>query len=411
MTIDCLTSAVERKVKIKQAMNGLIGSMEVYNPGLPVQQDRQCRDYKRKEVREEITLVETLLQDIQTFDDQGMYGRLLSSVESLAKETRDGLGISEIAERIIDDLDILIQTRPCAIKKSYQEKRDLLFEIADAITANMKRRTNADQPQWYQIRDQEFIFELETIIRLHTSTPRIGKSNAVRTDFWYDDNERSPRPYYSLWVSYGGEKEKSPVFLYENGEFKQIRSTRKDAPFTIDACMQPLQALIAYRQRRLQIGLQEGEFYDICLRPLTGESRRIAAEVFKQVKEGVEIFPEPKEQRGYKVREKGRGTGSKRLPRTEGQLFLETLSPEEIIEGQLFGSGHSFCAYVIRGKVVVESDESGDATYVFSREQFESLRTCPRSTLLRQQPDGFAGRVIHKDEQWKEGILAYISAE
>ena len=212
--------------------------------------------------------------------------------------------------------------------------------------------------------------------------------------------------YYSLWFS------GVPVFRIDDERaVSYIKTTGRSAPFR----MHHGTGVRYQRQAEAICGLARGDFCNENSVKLHGPALDFAKEIFGKVERGVEIFPAAN-RRGYRIPiEEPIKPREEAQKRHWGQVFLSSLRPLEIIEGQLLGSGVAYRAYVFpENKVVVECDEEARATYLIRREQFESLRHWPRSRLLAEQPEGFEGRIIHPGETdgdrsaWQSCVEAYV---
>jgi CspA family cold shock protein len=171
------------------------------------------------------------------------------------------------------------------------------------------------------------------------------------------------------------------------------------------------------------------EFYDNCkfIRsdgiPINLDSKvhERCEEIFENVNNGIEIFPYKKGvtkgamRRGYSVN----STREQRDPiyRTEGQRYLKSMDPDEIIEGLLLGDGDIAIAFVFGDNVIIEAKDLGKATYVTEKEEFDTIRCLPRWTAMKlTQEDGLMDRIFHEDvdgetfdfEKWKEKIIPYL---
>jgi hypothetical protein len=147
---------------------------------------------------------------------------------------------------------------------------------------------------------------------------------------------------------------------------------------------------------------------------LTGKSYEVSSGIFEHVRNGVKIFPNSDIQSGYKIllpRDRQNGSGGLQ-PRHWGQEFLQGMNPDRITQGELFGSGLSYLAYHLGGRVIAEANLEAHGTYVFANEAaFERLRTMPRDRLISERPDGFLGRIVHNGEphKWEEGVKDYLT--
>jgi hypothetical protein len=134
---------------------------------------------------------------------------------------------------------------------------------------------------------------------------------------------------------------------------------------------------------------------------LFGKASEIAREVFAQVRQGIEIFP-PDGDEPYRREVHQTGQDMLVLPRHWGQSYLSDLGPDEVIIGQLLGSGHSSKAYRFGELIIVESDRVGEATYFIRATAFGRLRHKGRSLLRSSRPNGFIDRIIHAGESQKK---------
>jgi hypothetical protein len=242
---------------------------------------------------------------------------------------------------------------------------------------------------------------LRDTIELNQNEPKIT---------WGRFRPAANRGFYSL---FSGTDIPSPVFLYEGGIMKYLITTRKNDYFKIEQ----LPTFVVMRPEVLErsknlIGLTQGNFCDSRGLPLVGKNHELADKIFHQVRNGVVVLPDPEQSSGYRVRiKKEKGGREPPKPRHWGQGYLQSLNPEKVTPGKLLGSGHSYKAYVFGDRTVVEFDEENRATYFFGTDYFESLRAWNRNTILRQDPEGFDGRTIHKGDQeaWKLRVEDYLT--
>lgn len=215
------------------------------------------------------------------------------------------------------------------------------------------------------------------------------------------------RQCYSLWLA------ESPIYLYQGDRSQYLYTTRKDTPLEILSINTNIIMNIADRARAQGrvFNLNTGDLVTNRGYVLNGEQQNIAAGIFEQVMNGIEILPSPTEPSGYTVR-RHIGPRQEQEPRFRhwGQTYLAQLNPDEIIEGQLLGSGGSYEAYVFGDKTIVEFDQEERATFFFDTDYFHTLRVWQRREILQRNPEGFEGRIIHhKDrDNWRNSVLNFL---
>ncbi len=229
----------------------------------------------------------------------------------------------------------------------------------------------------------------------------------------------SEHPFYSLWAS------DSPIFLVEwlgkredeldvRGTFVYIFTTRKTENFRLahyHSYFFNSEAIVMAHQAH---GLKSGDYCNLSGHKITGRNLEIAQDLFNRVISGVKIFPF-ENVKGYIERNVPveMAHSSDRQSRSYGQEFLRELSPDRVVEGELFVPGISYRAYFFGGKVVLESNLSGDATYLLDAKHFDALRERSRLELLTEKPEGFLGRVLHLDgaeAHWKIRVENFVKS-
>lgn len=283
-----------------------------------------------------------------------------------------------------------------------------LNERYTALETTLRKMTRRD-PRFEEVNDEKWLVtsELRYLSNPIDSLPVIRKGNTYAGHRAFFDGPYSrtiPFAFYSLWIG------SSPVVHIEEGKPKVIMTTSKSRPFKISDHFETGIWWRYLAAGKKYDGVGEGSFIDQRAHPLTPEGRDISKKIFDQVRSGIPIFPAPETPFGYrgkkeKKEKKSVAATEDAIPRTEGQAFLETLNPEKVIPGVLFGNGTSYKAYHFGPVVVVESDEANHATYLLGADDFETLRQRPRSELIRVQPAGFLGREIHKDSSWETSLL------
>lgn len=176
---------------------------------------------------------------------------------------------------------------------------------------------------------------LEKLVSLESKAPEIRKGGYYRNRF------------YSLWL--GDHK----VLFYKNPkEALFLQSNRKVDPLKIELINIDFNSS-TYRGISL-LEATPGDFFTGQGYILKRNQSNYASEVFEQVMTGEVILPVPNEGKGYiiKKQEKTKKEEKECLFRHWGQLYLRDLSPEEILEGQLLGSGGSYKAFVYGDRVV-----------------------------------------------------------
>ncbi|MBW2978363.1 hypothetical protein KY331_05960 [Candidatus Woesearchaeota archaeon] len=229
---------------------------------------------------------------------------------------------------------------------------------------------------------------LEQTLHTNALTPVVRKGSYIGNKF------------YSLWIA------NSPVFLYQDNGVFSLKTCRKDKPLELIAS-----GSVPPVTERLGL-LNDGNFYNSDGHPLYGTAEEIAADIFLQVMNGKEILPAPQQAEGYIVKtEKRKKNDLADRYRHWGQIFLGQLEPDEVVDGQILGSGGSYKAFVFRKKTVVEFDQEDHATYLFDTDFFNSLRHWNRQRILDQNPAGFQGRIIHEGSRsvWKTSVTDYLN--
>ena|SRR3989344_1076537 len=286
---------------------------------------------------------------------------------------------------------------------------DFEFRRMMKYSRELRKKNLIGQKDWKEIRENYLqdsdISDLEIVIKKNLPS--------------YITGER--KNHYSLWIELKDTflDESSPVVRYQVNTGEYLFSTRKDSPLKIKIF--PLTINRYKRKYSLEeielskelLGLHERDFMSLRGYILAQHQREIAEEIFRKVQEGIEILPRQYTKKGYSekrgIREKCQNK-TPILKRVEGVKFLESLNPDEIIQGNLLASGSAYVAYRFEDKIVVESDESQRATYIFTEEEFDNLRHRNRQTILETRPNGFVERMIHRsnNKRWERKILELI---
>ena len=335
-------------------------------------------------------------------------------------------------------LDELLQSRGTNMSTILSRKEDAEKEMQEIEKALSRLNTWAKkEPLIERKRKLSGIpYILQEFLNLHDTGTISIRKDGIPTFEWnpYKESDGYGRrsggweytgkyfrgDFYSLWVD-RPERYQSLIYLCNEGKFYHLWTPNKKSRFEIIQDGNSDRVSELFERNRLLASqalfpIREG---DICTSRgavLLGESADYARAIFEQVQNGVEIFPEPEELKGYRIPSKTKVAKQEESEhalemRTFGQEFLKSLSPTKIIEGELFGTGHSYKAFVFGNRIVVESDEEQHATYFLSREQFETLRQRSRRELLTEQPEGFLGRAIHPSDgqdSWKDSIARYV---
>jgi hypothetical protein len=363
---------------------------------------------------------------------RGAFGDFISPVY-IAQWKREGLtGYALQAEikafdaRVREHLEDFINADPAMQEMAAKQTR--LRELSrkvNTLVSKLGEIQSSEREEYWTIRRQLTSAEQEMrSIRdgTHQSLPRppgelaylarvkkVYEANPVPSiEKNYFSFKRMDNRGYSLW--YGGSlvMQRTP-----KGQYEYIFTTAKAKPFAIHRTKQEVRDE-KYARSLVNLGIYDFVTADGV--KLNGAARDIADQVFSIVRNGIEMFPEENE-KGYRVHNPPSGNGREHSPlvsRHWGQSHLADQSPDEITQGQLWGSGHSYKAYRFGGVVIVESDRTNDATYVLTAPHFASLRAASRSQLLRTEPEGFLGRVIHTGSEddsrtaWTEEIAKYI---
>ncbi len=215
------------------------------------------------------------------------------------------------------------------------------------------------------------------------------------------------RPFYSLWA------DDSLVLLYFEGNFFYTSTTRKDDPLEINLVTKGMQELLlkAVNKAENELSFKEGDLITYSGIPIVGNNEIYASEIFQKVFTGIKILPKPEEPQGYQEQLKSGKTEQEIVYRHWGQIYLSSLNPENVNQGEILGSGGSYKSFQFGDRLVVEFDQEDRATYLFDPESFDELRMRNRSEIISENPKGFYGRVIHHENQklWKKQISNFIN--
>jgi len=195
--------------------------------------------------------------------------------------------------------------------------------------------------------------------------------------------------------------------------YSMIYTTARNKPFKIKEYKAPLfNPLQKGALEFLSMGI--GDFCDSDYSNLYGSTKKYIANIFEQVENGIEIFPTTDPMKVRKKREK-KTKPVEDKERDWGKVFLSSLGPQSIEQGELLGSGGSYKAYFFNnGRVIVEFDQTNHATYLLNQENFDLLRRMRRSDIISMKPEGYAGRIIHKGEtnylrqKWRQDVVEYL---
>ncbi len=294
------------------------------------------------------------------------------------------------------ELKVELDNRPFSRGFRIRELKQQLYRIQDFFYANTQGKVELRKDNLKQFFWDPFKEDREGI-RL---TPW------QKTGGWVYDGLYLGCSFYALWMTLHN-RFTTPIYLMDNGKTHHLFSRRKDSPLELKE-----QALDTKLAQEVLFPLNEG---DICTSRgivLFGDNKDYATELFTKVMQGIEILPKPKGEKSYTQKNKKGGEGKIIEPRTVGQIYLQGLNPSNVTQGQVFGSEFSYLAFYYGDKVVVEGNETGRATYLFTRTEFDNLRHNSRSQILELQPVGFNGRVIHCNngiEEWKRAIQEYLA--
>jgi len=128
-----------------------------------------------------------------------------------------------------------------------------------------------------------------------------------------------------------------------------------------------------------------------------GKDERIIDDLFSKVENGIEIFPAPELQTGYREQIKPRMLTAEAeiVFRIWSQEILSSMNPDRVEQGKLIGSGGSYKAFYFGDKVLAEFDQEYRATYVLDKDYFDVLRVKSRLEIIREKPKGFIKRIVH----------------
>lgn len=226
------------------------------------------------------------------------------------------------------------------------------------------------------------------------------------------DKGTSPVLYsrcYTLWID-----DKVVLRCEPDGGYSYIATTAKKNPFRLEAAACTPQF---HSEARLRVDLG---MYDFCTEDgvkLLGPARDLAAMIFRKVAEGVSVHPPTTSGSTEELVERLRrldGESKPLLPRHWGQEYLHNSRPEKIIQGELFGDKSEWKCYVFANYVISECNLENHATYVFRRDQFESLLALGRKELRTMRPEGFVACIVHSGnsdearQAWREKVREYI---
>lgn len=292
--------------------------------------------------------------------------------------------------------------------KTAVEKKPSEYEFESEQTKNNRTRL---------VRVVKKMDEIEGLIR---PAPKAGTAEELayleRTARLLESG-KTPEIYHGMVaperrMGYSLKVDDSLVYHLEpNGGCIYIFTGNKTQPFKLKSSRATL-PFFAEAQSTVNLGMcdyltEEGV-------KLFGAARDRADEIFTKVRVGKEILPPRRE--GEVYYEKGRERTENIHPRHWGQSYLAGRNPINVTHGELFASGNSFMAYNFGDLVVVESDQSGDATYVLKTGAFEDLRHKSRDWILTHNPEGFVTRVIHPGDSeaqrqvWKRQVDPYITS-
>lgn len=216
-----------------------------------------------------------------------------------------------------------------------------------------------------------------------------------------------PRAFYSLW------HERSPVFQVRGNVLRFLACERAEDAIAFD-CISSHRIDAVHREliKPAPDGLDDGEFCFDSGRRIPVALVPYVARVFQAVADGEQVLGRDNAVVPKLVRA-GERAGPAVRDRPWSQQFLGTLKPSKVIEGELSGSGNRYVAFRFGRLVVVEFDAEAHATYLFSADRFATLREWPRQHLIDQNPKGFKGRIIHRDdpEIWKAKIRQTIRSQ
>lgn len=313
-----------------------------------------------------------------------------SSVELLPSEEANALQErwEQMVKVITGTTEQQNKERETIIQQVQSQIKDLEKQIDENSTAFNKNKEDIGDKLTY----------LNRLTHLPRSQPGIAKDKHTEFD---------KLAFYSLWIG------DSPVFLYDGKILRYLHTRRKMQPLEIKTA--DVETVLGGRKALSEelLGLTANKFIDYRGYTLLGEQEKIAANIFEHVFTGKEILPHEESTGGYEVREPkthNTGDGSATQPRHWSQVYLAQKQPTNTVVGKLLGSGGSYKAYQYGDKTIVEFDQEGHATYLFATSYFDNLRTWQKTALLESQPEGFSGRLIHKENrnEWMKNIDDFV---
>lgn len=239
--------------------------------------------------------------------------------------------------------------------------------------------------------------QLANYVNLLNKSASLNLPEISKNSFWIGSD------FYSLWG------DNSPICKKDCSKILYLHSSRKNQPLEIrEAGSKSISNYNTLKEFNL---IHDKFYYTGSGLILADRNFEISDAIFDKVLKGVKILPE-KCLGNLLYTENGffKSEANPEIERKWGQQYLESLSPSNIIQGNLLGSGGAYLAYEFGDLMIVEFDKEKRATYLFNRDQFNELKDYGRRELREDKPLGFEGIIIHKgsQENWKDSISDFL---
>lgn len=303
--------------------------------------------------------------------------------------------------------------------------------VNDSILENEGHSPNSELTQKHMLlraveSDQADAKVLEEILRSYNYGSSIGLKLGLR-------ETRTEDKRYTLMTERGAE-----VCLYHDGKLFVLSGTAKAKPLDVmpySAIQKKVSSRPRYWMSRSRFNdwlndrlythrslnrnlinlvesgeLEEGTFLTSSGKILYGDTDEIASHIFELAKKKDLIIRRYSDKDGNirLPRKRNESQSSESQVRTEGQRYLESLSPS-IIQGRIFSDGGSYKAYTIGNITFAEFDLDQHATYLFDASDFSPEGFLSRKDIRENGSLGYITRIIHGDmDSWKKQVDEYI---